>query len=189
MDWALNDMIVNNRTEKSVVNVSGGGPTSTAVNNAVLAAYRKGMTLVAAAGNGNRTSTWISPAGANGAIAVASVDRERRRAALSNYGPGEFWAFVFHLLHFVVNGFQGISVFAPGEDTLSTWIGSDTATHVTNGTSMASPHVAGVVLYLQKLEGLSTPDAVRARLEELAVKDVVQDAQDSPNRLLYTGAA
>ncbi|KAG6355809.1 hypothetical protein INS49_003775 [Diaporthe citri] len=170
MDWALNDMIVNNRTEKSVVNVSGGGPTSTAVNNAVLAAYRKGMTLVAAAGNGNRVSTWISPAGANGAIAVASVDRERRRAALSNYGPG-------------------ISVFAPGEDTLSTWIGSDTATHVTNGTSMASPHVAGVVLYLQKLEGLSTPDAVRARLEELAIKDVVQDAQNSPNRLLYTGAA
>lgn len=95
MDWALNDMIINNRTEKSVVNVSGGGPTSTAVNNAVLAAYRKGMTLVAAAGNGNRVSTWISPAGANGAIAVASVDRERGRAALSNYGPGEFrkhWA-------------------------------------------------------------------------------------------------
>lgn len=90
MDWALNDMIVNNRTGKSVVNVSGGGPTSTAVNNAVLAAYRKGMTLVAAAGNGNRVGTWISPAGANGAIAVASVDRERRRAALSNYGPSEF---------------------------------------------------------------------------------------------------
>lgn len=100
MDWALNDMIVNNRTEKSVVNVSGGGPTSTAVNNAVLAAYRKGMTLVAAAGNGNRVSTWISPAGANGAIAVASVDRERRRAALSNYGPGEFYIYISHQRYF-----------------------------------------------------------------------------------------
>lgn len=52
MDWALNDMVVNNRTGKSVVNVSGGGPTSTAVNNALLEAHRKGMTLVAAAGNG-----------------------------------------------------------------------------------------------------------------------------------------
>lgn len=93
------------------------------------------------------------------------------------------------LIHVIANAPQGISVFAPGEDTLSTWIGSDTATHVTNGTSMASPHVAGVVLYLQKLEGLSTPDAVKARLEELAIKDVVQDAQNSPNRLLYTGAA
>ncbi|KAL1846479.1 hypothetical protein Daus18300_014249 [Diaporthe australafricana] len=170
MDWALDDMITSNRTEKSVVNVSGGGPTSTAVNNAVLAAYRKGMTLVAAAGNGNRVSTWISPAGANGAIAVASVDRERRRAALSNYGPV-------------------ISVFAPGEDTLSTWIGSDQATHITNGTSMAAPHVAGVALYLQRLEGLTTPDALKARLEELSIKDVVQDSQNSPNRLLYTGAA
>lgn len=96
---------------------------------------------------------------------------------------------VVSLIHVVANAFQGISVFAPGEDTLSTWIGSDTATHVTNGTSMASPHVAGAVLYLQRLEGLSTPDAVRARLEELAIKDVVQDAQNSPNRLLYTGAA
>lgn len=87
------------------------------------------------------------------------------------------------------NDDQGISVFAPGEDTLSTWIGSNEATHVTNGTSMAAPHVAGAVLYLQRLEGLSTPDSVRARLEELAIKDVVQDAQNSPNRLLYTGAA
>lgn len=93
------------------------------------------------------------------------------------------------LVYVIINALQGISVFAPGEDTLSTWIGSDTATHVTNGTSMASPHVAGVVLYLQKLEGLSTPDEVRARIEELAIKDVVQDAQNSPNRLLYTGAA
>lgn len=90
MDWAPNDMIISNRTEKSVVNVPGGGSTSTAVDNAVLAAYRKGMTLIAAAGNCNRVSNWISPAGANGAIVVASVDRERRRAALSNCGPSEF---------------------------------------------------------------------------------------------------
>jgi oryzin len=88
-----------------------------------------------------------------------------------------------------VNGYQGISLFAPGEDTLSTWIGSDKATYVTNGTSMAAPHVAGAVLYLQRLKGLSTPDAGKARLEELAMKDVVQGAQNSPNRLLYTGAA
>ena len=46
----------NNRTKKSIGNISGRGPTSTAVNNAVLAAYRKGMTLVAAAGNGYRVS-------------------------------------------------------------------------------------------------------------------------------------
>lgn len=61
--------------------------------------------------------------------------------------------------------------------------------NVTGSTSMPAPHVAGFVFYLHRLEGLSTPDAVKARLEELALKDVVQDAQSSPNRLLYTGAA
>ncbi|KAJ4377187.1 hypothetical protein N0V83_000010 [Neocucurbitaria cava] len=170
LDWALDDMITNNRLEKSVVNISGGGPTSTAVDNAVRQAYQSGMTIVAAAGNGNRSASYVSPAGALGVIAVASVDRSKKRAVLSNYGGT-------------------IDIFAPGEDTLSTWIGNSTATHVTNGTSMASPHVAGTVLYLQKLEGLTTPDQVLERLVELSVKDVVQDAQGSPNRLLYTGAA
>lgn len=170
MDWALNDMLANNRTGQSVVNISGGGAYSGLVNNAVLAAYRQGMTLVAAAGNGNRSVFQISPASGAGVIAVASVGRDLRRAALSNWGTA-------------------ISVFAPGEDTLSTWIGSTTATHVTNGTSMAAPAVAGMALYLQKLEGLTTPDAVKARIEELAIKDVVLDPQGSPNRLLYSGAA
>lgn len=54
-----------------------------------------------------------------------------------------------------------------------TWIGSDQATHITNGTSMAAPHVAGVALYLQRLQGLTAPDALKARLEELSIKDVV----------------
>lgn len=84
MEWVLNDMISKNPTE-SVANVSGGGPTSTAVNNAVLAAYLKGMRMVAAAGNGNHVSNWISPAGACGAIGVASVHGERGHA-ISSYG-------------------------------------------------------------------------------------------------------
>lgn len=170
IDWVLDDVIANNRVNKSVINISGGGPYSQAVANACLQAYQKGMTIVAAAGNGNRSSSWISPAGNTGVIAVASVDHNRKRAPLSNWGPG-------------------IDIFAPGEDTLSTWIGSPTAIHVTNGTSMASPHVAGAVLYLQKLEGLATPDQVLDRLVELSTKDVVEDPQGSPNRLLYTGAA
>ena len=170
LDWALEDAINNDRVNRSVINISGGGPYSTAVANACLQVYREGITIVAAAGNGNRTTTWQSPAGNTGVIAVASVDHNRKRALLSNWGPV-------------------ITIFAPGEDTLSTWIGSATATHVTNGTSMAAPHVAGTALYLQKLEGLSTPDEVRERLIELSTKDVVKDPQGSPNRLLYNGAA
>lgn len=170
LDWALNDMITYNRTTKSVVNISGGGPYSAVVNNAVRAAYLKGMTLVVSSGNGNRSTFNISPASAAGAISVGSVGMDLKRAALSNYG-------------------SSLTVHAPGEDIKSTWIGNDTATHITNGTSMAAPHVSGMVLYLQRLEGLTTPDAVQARIKELAIKDLVQDPQESPNLLLYNGAA
>ncbi|QRW06453.1 Serine protease [Ceratobasidium sp. AG-Ba] len=51
----------------------------------------------------------------------------------------------------------GVDIFAPGEDIISTWIGSTTATNRITGTSMAAPHVAGVIAYLLAVEGRRTP--------------------------------
>lgn len=60
-----------------------------------------------------------------------------------------------------------------------------------SGTSMASPHVAGLALYLKALEeGLDSPAKTVARIKELAIRDVVIDAgSDSPNLLAYNGIA
>jgi oryzin len=71
---------------------------------------------------------------------------------------------------------------------ISTSITSKTASEAGNGTSAASPYVAGMVVYLQSLEGLSKPKEIAARIASLATKDVVTDPHDAPNLLLYNGS-
>lgn len=61
-----------------------------------------------------------------------------------------------------------MDVFAPGVLIESVGFQSDTGTAFMSGTSMASPHVAGLAAYLITLEGLNTPAAVTARIKSLA---------------------
>lgn len=115
-----------------------------------------------------RDASRTSPASAPDAVTVAAINRRNSRSNFSNYG-----AFV--------------DIFAPGEDILSSWIGSDTTTRSISGTSMATPHVAGLTMYLMALENLSTPAAVTARLKALATRNVVTNTAGSPNLLAYNG--
>ena len=82
-----------------------------------------------------------------------------------------------------------VDIFAPGVDVLSCWIGSDDATAEIDGTSMATPHVAGLVLYLKSTQvGLGNPGDVTDRVKSLATKDVVsRPGSGSPNLLAYNG--
>jgi len=70
----------------------------------------------------------------------------------------------------------------------SAWNTSDTATSTINGTSMATPHVAGAAaLYLSSLPG-KTPSEVATALNVIATANkVTSPGTGSPNRLLYTG--
>jgi subtilisin family serine protease len=80
-----------------------------------------------------------------------------------------------------------VDLFAPGSGITSSWITSDTATLTISGTSMATPHVAGVAaLYLERFPG-STPAAVSQAIVDSATAGVVgSPGSGSPNRLLFS---
>ncbi|KAL1867371.1 hypothetical protein Plec18167_008642 [Paecilomyces lecythidis] len=169
-DWAVNDIISKHRAGVSVVSMSLGGYYSSAFNDAVESAYEAGVTTVVAAGNDGLPALLYSPASAKNAITVGAIQSDNTKAGFSNWGPS-------------------LDIFAPGVGILSCWIGSDTAKNTISGTSMATPHVSGLVLYLRALQdGLDTPDAIAARLIALATSGAVSSAGfRSPNKLAYNG--
>ncbi|KAL4941537.1 alkaline protease 1 [Aspergillus oleicola] len=168
-NWAVNDIVNRRRTGNSAINMSLGGGYSYAFNQAVENAYSEGVLSVVAAGNDGVNAADSSPASAPNALTVGASTVNNARAYFSNYG-------------------SVVDVFAPGQNILSAWIGSNTATDTISGTSMATPHVVGLSLYLMALEGLSTPGAVTSRIKSLATRNVLSDVQGSPNYLAYNGA-
>jgi len=106
-----------------IINMSfGGGGSTQTLEDAVNYAWSKGVVVVAAAGN-NGNSYMVYPAGYTDCIAVAATDRDDARASWSNYGD---W----------------VDVAAPGTGIYSTIKGDSYG--YKSGTSMASPHVAGL---------------------------------------------
>lgn len=126
-----------NATPARVINMSlgGGGACSTTYQNAINSAVGRGTTVVVAAGNSNSNVSGFQPASCANVIAVGATDNNGARASFSNYGAG-------------------VDIAAPGVSILSTLNGgAQTQGAETyafyNGTSMASPHVAGVAALVQ----------------------------------------
>lgn len=167
--WAVNDVVSKGRVGKSVFNLSLGAPGNPgALNDACQAAIDAGITLVIAAGNANVDSAGYTPANTPSAITVAASNSGYSRWAYSNWG-------------------STADIFAPGEQVTGAWPTSTTGEHTDSGTSLAAPHVAGVIAYLFALEGSRTPAEVLERLQELALKDLIGDTKEVPNILLYNG--
>jgi oryzin len=148
--------------------MSLGGELSEALNAAAASTIKAGVTVVVAAGNDGADASGYSPASAPDAITVGAIDKTNTRADFSNFGPV-------------------LDVFAPGVDVLSAWIGSPDAQNTISGTSMATPHVAGLAAYLIGLENLATPAAVVARIQDLASKGAIPNPENSKNYLAYNG--
>ena len=163
------DYVTENADGPSVANMSLGGGSSQALDDAVARSVEAGVTYVVAAGNSNADACSSSPAREGTAITVGSTDSNDRRSSFSNYGTC-------------------VNIFAPGRDITSAWHRSTTATRTISGTSMASPHVAGAAARYLELHPDATPAEVADALVAAATPGVVGNpGTGSPNRMLYTG--
>ena len=162
------DWVKNNHVKPAVANMSLGGGASSALDTAVNNAIAAGVTFVVAAGNSNADACNYSPARAANAVTVGSTTSSDARSSFSNYG-------------------SCLDIFAPGSSITSAWYSSDTATNTISGTSMASPHVAGVAaLYLQG-NTTASPTTVRdAMINSASTGKLTSIGTGSPNRLLYS---
>ncbi|KAG8785781.1 subtilisin-like serine protease [Ceratobasidium sp. 428] len=144
----------------SVLNLSLSSGPDPAVDRAVNQVIFRGGHVVVAAGNDNSDARNYSPARTPGAITVGATNIIDRPwiwtpSVGSNWGPL-------------------VDIYAPGEDITSTWIGSTTATNRITGTSMATPHVAGLVAYLLAVEGRRTPMNMMARIHQLGPDGILR---------------
>jgi hypothetical protein len=163
MDW-----VAANHQKPAVANMSLGGGASQATDDAVQRMFAAGVTVAVAAGNDNASACNYSPARAPNAITVGSTTNTDARSSFSNYGTC-------------------LDIYAPGSNITSAGYSSDTGTATMSGTSMASPHVAGVAALYLGANPSATPQQVRDALVNNGTPNKVTDAKTgSPNVLLYS---
>ncbi|HXU81913.1 MAG TPA: S8 family peptidase [Polyangia bacterium] len=163
LDWVLV-----NHVKPAVVNMSLGGPRFAEIDQAVQSLVAAGVVVVVSAGNSGAFAEDQSPAGEPLAITVGATDPNDNRAFFSNFG-------------------RVVDVFAPGFNVVSSWIGSNQATLTASGTSMASPHVAGVAALYLETNPTATPAAVAAAIVNTSTRGVVRDTgPGAPSRLVFS---
>lgn len=162
----------------STANMSLGGGKSPSLDLAVNAAVKAGIHFAVAAGNDNADACNYSPAAAENAVTVGASTLSDARAYFSNYG-------------------KCVDIFGPGLNILSTYIGSKQAVATLSGTSMASPHIAGLLSYYLSLQPESdsgfattsiTPAQLKKNLISFASVNKLSDIDaDTPNVLAFNG--
>lgn len=158
------EWVTANHVKPAVANMSLGGGISQALDQAVQNSINRGVTYVVAAGNNGGLACNGSPARVKSAITVGSSNKYDERSDFSNYGTC-------------------VDLFAPGEEILSTWI--QNSTEVLDGTSMASPHVAGAAAVYLAQNPKATPDQVAQKIVTGAAKNKISNSgRGSPNLLL-----
>jgi subtilisin family serine protease len=162
------DWVKNNASRPAVANMSLGGSLSSSLNTAVSNAVNSGVVFAVAAGNSNANACYYSPAATPNALTVGATASNDARASYSNYGTC-------------------VDIFAPGSSITSAYYLSTTSTATMSGTSMASPHVAGVAALYLSANPSATSGQVESALEGSATPNkVTSPGTGSPNLLLYS---
>lgn len=166
----------------SVANMSLGGGSSAAMDDAVRASIRAGVTYAVAAGNSNDDACNGSPnrvaeALTVGSTAIGASPQRDERSSFSRWGTC-------------------VDIWAPGSLIQSAYIGGPDREATLSGTSMASPHVAGAAALYMGKHGDTSPEDIKDAFTSQATADVIDlscpsfpsgnKCPDSPNLMLYS---
>ncbi|KAF7731254.1 serine protease [Apophysomyces ossiformis] len=150
----------------AVANMSLGGARSRALDESVNRAVENGVFFAVAAGNENMDACGTSPAAAENAMTVGASNVRDERAYFSNHGPC-------------------VDVFAPGQNILSIWNNGRDGTNTISGTSMASPHVAGLAAYFLSLsDGEETPAKIKQMIIDHSTTGALTNLPKNTRNLL-----
>jgi serine protease len=150
-----------NANPARVINISlgGGGACGTTTQNAINSANSRGTSVIVAAGNSNANSANFSPANCSGVVTVAATGRNGGKASYSNFGANVEVA--------APGGSGGVNSILSTLNSGSTTPGADSYA-LYNGTSMATPHVVGVVALMLSAKPTLTPTQVTSILQSTA---------------------
>ncbi|OAA48990.1 proteinase T precursor [Beauveria brongniartii RCEF 3172] len=151
MDYVVTDSRGRKCPNGVFASMSFGGGYSLAVNDGAAKLVASGVFAAVAAGNENSDASFVSPASEETVCTVGASDAMDVRASFSNYG-------------------SVVDIFAPGVSVLSLAPGG--GTRIMSGTSMATPHIAGLAAYISALEGGSASELC-SRLQALATPDLI----------------
>ena len=166
------DWVRANAAKPAVANISIGAPYSAALNQATTNLANSGVFVAVAAGNDGKDACTTSPSSAAGTFTVAASDSNDNRALLSNWS----------------SNYGGcVDGYAPGVNVKSAWPGS--TTNVISGTSMATPHVTGIIAAAKQTSGDSYSSATWVTwLKNNATPNVIGgNIAGTPNRLVFKG--
>ncbi|TFK69032.1 serine proteinase [Pluteus cervinus] len=165
LDWVMTSVSTSGRP--SIISMSLGGDVTPILDEAVATLTTSGIHVIIAAGNDATSTDTTSPARSPTALTVGASTISDVPTTFSNFGPL-------------------MDVWAPGMNVVSDWIGFNQATNIQSGTSMATPHVAGLVAYLIGLYGNKPPAEMISLVQSLSGR-IGSPPPDTTDYLIQNG--